>query len=75
MMGVPIIKLEMFVVTFFHLYVSLAQDIDLRIMLHHAARIVLRSSIGIFQTLFDPFARNDQIGMRNTRRLNLETLA
>lgn len=42
-------------------------------MLYHLSTAILVPSSGILEPLPDPFSRNDELGMRDTRGANLET--
>lgn len=81
MIGVPMIKLETFVVTFFHLqgifqHSFHAEQIDdSRVMLNNVSFRVLCSSLWVPLVWRYTFARDDELCMRHTGRPNLETLA
>jgi hypothetical protein len=76
MIGLPMIKFDTFVTTFFHLPISYStiteRKQNARVMLHDISFLILRPSIRILKTRLDPFPGNDEIGMRHTCRLDLE---
>lgn len=78
MIGLPIMKFDTLVVTFFQLNSSILAAASAcighsRVMLHHSVSSVLGTCCRVLQPLSDPTLRDDQLGVSNTRRADLET--